>query len=139
MGTIDIVETPGTGNNSNSTIKPSKIGVCKKEPNHNNTSRNESINRQTLDPETRAWYTKNYDTITVKHNASSPTNGSKTNDVSVVLDSDSVPSIIDDNLVHGTNLDLEKNHLVKESPPHHKISQCYINGRTINCSPLSTY
>ena len=73
--TINIVYTPSTGNNSNTTITSSKVGMYKMESNYNNTSHNEvvqarcdkeCINRLMLDfacilvSETCAWYTKNF-------------------------------------------------------------------------------
>ena len=106
VGTIDIVETPGTGNNSSNTIEPSKIGVGKKESNHNNTV--------IVDSKTKDDYI-----------VSDPDSVSPCLDHIVVSDSvsrsDTRTSINDtssNNLIHNTNLDLEKGSL-----PWHKISE----------------
>ena len=99
VGTIDIVETPGTGNNSSNTIEPSKIGVGKKESNHNNTV--------IVDSKTKDDYI-----------VSDPDSVSPCLDHIVVSDSvsrsDTRTSINDtssNNLIHNTNLDLEKGSL----------------------------
>ena len=74
VGTINIVETPGTGNNSNTTIESfiesSKAGVDRKELDHTNSVAWAVLDHvRTLDLETRMWYGNNSTTDTAETRA----------------------------------------------------------------------
>ena len=101
--TICIIDTPGTGNsNSDNTIEPSNVGVGKKESNTVIVHNKEHINSIT------SHNNDNYNMVTTTNKK----------EIDRHYDNDTSVSTNDYNLIHNTNLDLDKG-----SPPRQKISQ----------------
>ena len=103
ISTTNIVDTSGTGNTSDNTIKSSKVGAGKKESNTVTVDNVERINR------IKSHNNDNHNvvTTTIKKKMGLRYDDDKSTSINA--------SINDYNLIYNTNLDLEK-----ESPPHHK-------------------